>query len=117
MTLRQRTALYLSVPAALLLAWDIFVAANDVKDDTISELLRDLGTAVYTLPFLFGIVMGHLFENSDTRPNRFKMLFPVAIAVVLLDITGYMHYPGGNFIFFTFGVGFGAYLWPQKMAK
>jgi len=45
--------------ALLLIGWDIFVAANDTKGDTISEVFLYFSKHP-VLPFAAGVVMGHL---------------------------------------------------------
>ena len=67
---RRTTAVLLSVFAGILLVWDIAVAHNEGKGDTISELLRDLSHRFWILPFMLMGVMGHLFWN---KPGTIKM--------------------------------------------
>lgn len=95
--------------ALALLILDIIVAIDDLPGNTISEILRDW-SAFYPLPYAFGVVMGHLFWNSD-RKSRFTWIWPTFIPILLLPPMS-----GGNILVFLAGVVIGAYLWPQKIA-
>lgn len=55
------TAAILIVAIIVLVAWDIYVAANGVKGDTISEIALDFARRHPVIPFAVGIVCGHLF--------------------------------------------------------
>jgi hypothetical protein len=50
-----------------LIAWDVHVATNAVRGDTISELILFWAHQHPTLPFAFGILMGHLFWPQIER--------------------------------------------------
>ncbi len=41
--------------------WDIYVAANDVEGDTISEKVRKWSAKSPLLPFLLGLLIGHWY--------------------------------------------------------
>lgn len=61
--MNTKTATFWIVCAAivLLIAWDVYVAANDVKGDTISELMLAFARKHPILPFALGVLFGHLF--------------------------------------------------------
>jgi len=61
---RRITAILLGGSALGLLVWDVYVANNDLHNDTISEIVRDLSHRFYSLPFILMVVMGHLFWNQ-----------------------------------------------------
>lgn len=44
-----------------LIAWDIYVATNREKRDTISVVMLDTARKHPAIPFLLGVIMGHLF--------------------------------------------------------
>jgi hypothetical protein len=54
--------------AALLIGWDIYVAANPTPGDTISEITLAFAQKHPVLPFALGVIMGHLFW-----PQRVKV--------------------------------------------
>ncbi len=117
--LRRLTAVLLVVFSLILLVWDINVAYNDVKDDTISELLRDLSYDRWVLPFALMGVMGHLIWNrpGEDKPFHFKKLLAVTALVLLRDLIN-LTYPLPTFQFANLILGLlgfvgGAVWWPQ----
>lgn len=60
MTTRIWTIAILIVIAVLLIAWDIYVATNKKKGDTISEVTLDFARRHPVIPFLLGVLCGHL---------------------------------------------------------
>jgi hypothetical protein len=46
--------------ALILIAWDVYVAVNAEEGDTISEVLLFVSRHP-VLPFVFGVLAGHLF--------------------------------------------------------
>lgn len=65
MSPRWWTILILVATAVILIAWDIVVATNSVKGDTISEILLNFARHHPVVPFLFGVLMGHLFWSQN----------------------------------------------------
>lgn len=47
--------------AAILIGWDIYVAANSSSGDTISEITLGFAQKHPVVPFALGVIMGHLF--------------------------------------------------------
>lgn len=61
MSLNKKTTIGILIGvAAILIGWDIYVAVNDEKGDTISEILL-WASQRPILPFALGVLMGHLF--------------------------------------------------------
>lgn len=58
---RLATIIILVVTAILLIVWDIVVAANPVAGDTISEITLAFARKHPVVPFIMGVIMGHLF--------------------------------------------------------
>ncbi len=59
---RGWTVVILLAVVALVGAWDVYVAFfNREKDDTVSEVVRELARRHPLVPFLFGLLMGHFF--------------------------------------------------------
>jgi len=50
--------------AAGLIAWDLYVGTNNIKGDTISEVIWSVASQHPLVPFLCGLVAGHLFWRS-----------------------------------------------------
>jgi len=117
--LRKITAVMLVMFTVILLVWDIDVAHNDVKDDTISELLRDLSHDWLTLPFVLMGIMGHLFWNrpGEDRNLQFTKLTSVTALVVLRDLINLAHslptFQFANLVAALAGFICGALWWPQ----
>ena len=61
MSTRLVTAIILIVVSVALIVWDIYAAITPVHGDTISEVLWTATTQHPVIPFLFGMLMGHLF--------------------------------------------------------
>jgi len=124
--LRKVTAILLAAFTLILVMWDVKVAYNDVKGDTISELLRDVSHAWYILPYLMGVVMGHLFWNraadNMNEPKKHLLIFFGVIggssALVLLRdaVNFFVNLPGlnhANLVLVVVGFFMGAAFWPQ----
>lgn len=58
-TTKKITLTMLALVTLLLIAWDVYVAFNETRGDTISECFLWL-SAHPALPFAFGILAGHL---------------------------------------------------------
>lgn len=58
---RRITTVLLLVTIAVLVGWDIYVAANEHSGDTISEIVLAVSLKRPAIPFAVGFVCGHLF--------------------------------------------------------
>lgn len=117
---RTITIVLLVVAATVLLFWDVYVATNDVKDDTISEFLRDLSYDFWILPYLLMGVMGHLFWNRDegsSRTFRPQVLVGSSVLVGLRDVVNAFvalpTHPYAPLVTGLIGFTVGAMFWPQ----
>lgn len=121
--LRKTTAALLVISAVGLLLWDIDVATNDVKDDTISELLRDISHRFWILPFMLMGVMGHLFWNRSGRKKTFKpgLLIGASVLVGSRDLLNWAvelpTWPYANLVLGVLGFLAGALWWPQLVPE
>lgn len=114
--LRNTTSALLLICLSVWLLWDIYVATNVSKNDTISEITRDLSHYIYMIPWALGGIMGHFFWNDhneeNLRPVRFKTWLGTCAAVLVVSPfipnLDYM-----NTVFFAVGFPVGAWLWPQ----
>ena len=61
------TSLLMLAAIVILGGWDVVVAANSTDGDTISELLLDLSLRRPIVPFVFGVVCGHLFWAQSPK--------------------------------------------------
>lgn len=112
------------------MVWDVKVAFNDVPGDTISELIRDLGHAWYSLPYIMGVVMGHLFWNrapAEMREPkehlRVFFLYVGGSSALMLTRDVVNHFVGlpaftyANLILVVIGFAVGATWWPQALPE
>jgi len=60
MTTRVWTIGILVGVTLLLIAWDIYAAMNKKRDDTISEVVLGFARRHPVIPFLLGVLAGHL---------------------------------------------------------
>lgn len=125
---RKITAVLLGSAALGLLGWDIYVANNDLHNDTISEIVRDLSHRFYSLPFILMICMGHFFWNQPQSvrlpdAERLKIFWtrvaaPAAVMIVRDLVNLVWTLPTFDYANLVLGVaGFfvGALFWPQAM--
>jgi hypothetical protein len=61
------TTWIIAVTAAFLGAWDLY--ARKFKEGTISEVILSSARSSPLLPFLFGVLMGHLFWAQEVLKN------------------------------------------------
>ena len=114
---RKLTGLFMVIGLGGLAIWDWFVAHNDIKGDTISEISRDISINIYLLPYVCGVVMGHLFWNAPDRERmNLKIITASTAAVAAFDASGFGHFVGGNLLALAGGVLMGARYWPQTIA-
>jgi hypothetical protein len=65
-----------------LIAWDVYLAADAVPGNTWSEVMRSAGSRYPLLPWLLGVLLGHLFHPRD-QPEP---LFDRETATTLLTV-------------------------------
>lgn len=118
---RAITVILLASCATILLVWDVKVATNEGSNDTISEVLRDLSSTVWLLPYMLMGVMGHLFWNLNGGDHkdlfRPDVLVGSCVVVGALDLLRWMTgTPSPHNVDVLVGLaGFvmGAKFWPQ----
>jgi hypothetical protein len=63
----KKTIIRLSILAAIVIGWDIFLANNAPDGDTISESVLYVAHRHPALPFILGVIMGHLFWPQKSK--------------------------------------------------
>ena len=67
MNTKKITVCLLLAMIAILGLWDVFAVSNNVAGDTISSIVLGTAHKYPIIPFILGIVMGHLFwPNKGT---------------------------------------------------
>lgn len=59
--MRRWTIAILIAVAALLIAWDVWIYVQPPGGDTISEIVHGWARKYTSVPFAFGVLMGHFF--------------------------------------------------------
>ena len=78
-----------------------------------SECCRALALAFYTLPYVFGVVAGHLFWNAPNRDRMNLKLTAWSVAGPLAVDASNISFTGGPIVFLFLGIFMGARYWPQ----
>ena len=111
---RVTVGLLIAVTAGLI-GWDIYVAANEPRGDTISEIILATSRIYSSLPVALGVVVGHLLWPSP-RPAKpwttVSILSAVAAIVIMLDVVG--HPSVMPAIPFAIGALIGHFGWGQR---
>jgi hypothetical protein len=125
--MRSQTVFYTTIimvlVSAILVGWDLFVATNKVKGDTISEILQQIGQSHPFVPFAFGVLLGHFFWVGEPALVPWQQVAAllcssfVCFLVDFLYIRGFVdalcilyHQP---IIISLFGILCGRIIWPQ----
>lgn len=72
MNTKLKTKLLIALSTLGIIGYDIWVAVEPTDDDTISEILRGLSYDWGIVPFLWGILTGHLFIKKSWTGYKFK---------------------------------------------
>jgi hypothetical protein len=99
----------------LIAGYDVFVATNAAKGDTISELTLSWAWRFSTLPLAWGVVVGHLcWPAREVRHKWPKIwaLWAIGIVCGVIDIIDPFDVMPA--IPMALGVVIGRVLWPQQ---
>ena len=114
------TQKFILVVVGLIVAVDLFLALNDVKGDTISEVLKGWAyRRFFVLTWAWGVLAGHLFLTKATPvfspPGNIWVLLGIT-AVVLGAGLSYKAVVGVpiQLALLLAGMGAGYLLWPQS---
>lgn len=111
---RVTVGLLIAVIAALI-GWDIYVASNGVRGDTISEITLAFSRKVITLPLALGVVVGHLlWPTTKPRPGWMSASILVAVGVIgiVVDVVGHSQVMPA--LPFAIGALIGHFGWGQR---
>ena len=130
MDTRVITTIIMVVGVTIWIVWDIIVASNKRKDDTISEIIRDY-TYLPVLPASLGGVCGHWtilgFRQVDSNIG-FMIMIAMALLLCLWSIfvkynragsmlTAFHRWIGKRpYIPFVIGYLMGGFLWGQSVS-
>ena len=99
---------------ALMTLWDIYPALTPEQGDTISEVMRDVGTTYYVLPYIIGVLAGHFWINKkDKSAKSIPALWVTTGLMLSRDLLQFMTFPGGTPTAGALGIIAGAIWWPQ----
>lgn len=109
------TSIVIIVVSILVIIFDIYLATNKHAGDTISDVLLGWAYKVSIVPYLAGILMGHLFiPRKKTikmkHITRISILGGVGLSTLILMIASWYH-PSIPLII---GIAAGAIFWAQK---
>lgn len=113
------TIVLLIVTLTLWLVWDVFVATNEAKGDTISELTLYASYLAPFIPAAWGIICGHLFwpmKEITYKWPRIYVMWGYGSAFGAACIFGAV--PGNMVsvpILFLSHFLIGHFMWPQKV--
>ena len=81
---KRLTKIVLAATTAAVIAYDIWVAVEPTKNDTISHILNALSNGLPIIPFAWGTLTAHLFSRTDWK----RQLLPAHLRYVLLAVIG-----------------------------
>ena len=124
-TVRHITCMILIVTAVVWGVWDFVPFFTPERGDTISEVILYYSLRCFSLPMMFGVLMGHFFFPIDSLKPKPKILIPIGLSVIVVDLVSYyapwecltdvlhkaQEYPG---IWFVVGIPVGLLFWSQS---
>lgn len=96
------------------IGWDIYVATNSIRGDTISEITLGVSYSWSIIPFMGGVLVGHLWWPSTVRfhkTTRLIILLSTCLGVFIVDRIFVKEFIPAVPLFF--GIFAGHYFWPQ----
>jgi len=117
---KKITSILLIVTLSIWVVWDVFVATNNVKNDTISEITLAVSYLALFIPAAWGIIMGHLFWPSESIKYKWPKIWIMwGWGALVLVLSIFKAVPGNMTtvpIVFLVNFVIGHFLWPQKVA-
>jgi hypothetical protein len=110
------TIVFLIAATTFICLWDVFVATNPVKGDTVSEIVLAFSFKHWFLPLVLGVVCGHLFwpvVKVEDKWVRLIVLWVIGALCFVLDLAEVF---SGIVPILPFlgGLVLGHLLWPQS---
>lgn len=103
----------------IIIVVDLFLAFNNVEEDTISEVLQNWAyRRFFVITWFWGVLAGHLFLTNSTRYFSPSVSIPVLLGLTLILLLAGFFYEGivplsVQVILLIFGTIAGYLLWPQ----
>lgn len=117
---KKITSILLIVTLSIWVIWDVFVATNDVKNDTISEITLAVSYVALFIPAAWGVIMGHLFWPSKSIAYKWPRVWAMWGWGAFVLVMSILKVVPGNMttvpIVFLLHFLIGHFLWPQKVA-
>lgn len=104
----------LGAVAVGLAAYDVAPFLSDTDGDTISEVVRDAGATVASVPFAVGFLVGHFFWPGDRKLSHGAALSIGAALAALAALLGWVVPAIPSVAFVAVGALAGRLLWPLK---
>jgi len=110
--------IFMGLVTIAIIAYDIWVAVEPTRGDTISEIMSGLGYNLPIIPYAWGVLMAHFFArrtfaNVSLKPAiRYTMLIGSGILVGALSLAGWLP-ANPPLAWFIVGAIAGYQLWPQ----
>jgi hypothetical protein len=111
------TLVVMVAATCVLIGWDIVVAVNDERGDTISEMMLAAASKHPSLAFSWGGITGHMFWPRESpifwrKPHTAFLLGGLAVAMLAFEFFVTLKVlPIGPLLV---GIALGHWLWPQK---
>lgn len=88
----QAVKLICAIGAVALIFLDVLLLDDGIAGNTWSELMRTYGRAQWVLPWLCGVLIGHLFHQADeaqpagnlTAPEAYNAMFWLTVIVLII---------------------------------
>lgn len=115
----KKTKWFLLISGIIWLVYDIIMAANGKKGDTISEVTLFYSFKNSFIPFAVGYLAGHLFWPR--KKEELNIFISIGLGIVLGIITFFINRLSGisfyPIIWMTVGIPLGHFIWWQEIKK
>jgi hypothetical protein len=112
--LEDITKILLVTTGVVWAVYDIIPFLSKERGDTISEVISKFGKKYITIPFMFGVLMGHFFWTSDADPKPLILVLVIAL-IVLFDFINNKYFSKEvsipSIVIMMVGIPVGHYFW------
>lgn len=115
--MKKITIAIMIVVIAIVVGWDLVVAVNSIKGDTISEIIQKISYEHPVVPLIFGTLGSHFFWAGKPlfdHYSRYLILIGIGIATAIAGIWTVSICPLWPILI---GIPLGRLLWPQNIKK